>query len=118
MDGWVRLCATSDLAEGCARGFGPAEGGRDTVFVVRRHGLHAYRNSCPHWPQTSLPWRKDAYLDAQGTRIVCSAHGAQFEIETGLCLTGPCIGESLTRAALREKNGSLYVERVLMETNE
>lgn len=117
MDSWVRLCAGSEIAEGQARGFGPAGSARDTLFVVRRGGLFAYRNSCPHWPDTSLPWRKDAYLDAQASRIVCSAHGAQFEIASGLCLIGPCMGASLTRVALLEdNNGALHVERATLET--
>jgi nitrite reductase/ring-hydroxylating ferredoxin subunit len=83
------------VPEGSARGFDPAGKGRDTVFLVRRAGLRAYRDECPHWAGTPLPWRKDAYLNGSGTRIVCSAHGAQFEIETGMCVLGPCVGESL-----------------------
>lgn len=38
---------------------------------------------------TPMAWRKDAYLDAAGERIVCAAHGAQFEIDSGLCTLGP-----------------------------
>jgi nitrite reductase/ring-hydroxylating ferredoxin subunit len=83
------------VPEGSARGFDPAGTGRDTVFLVRRAGLRAYRDECPHWAGTPLPWRKDAYLNGRGTRIVCSAHGAQFEIETGMCVLGPCVGEAL-----------------------
>jgi nitrite reductase/ring-hydroxylating ferredoxin subunit len=43
-----------------------------------------------------MAWRKNAYLNAAHTHIVCSGHGAQFEIATGLCTLGPCFGESLT----------------------
>jgi nitrite reductase/ring-hydroxylating ferredoxin subunit len=57
--------------------------------------LHAWRNSCPHIPGTPLPWRKDAYLNQSRDRIVCAAHGAQFEIATGVCVLGPCFGASL-----------------------
>ena len=61
----VRLCHRSELAEGSARGFDPHSHGRDILFVVRRSGIHAYRNDCPHWEGTSLPWRKDAYRDPE-----------------------------------------------------
>lgn len=106
----VRLCHESELSERQARGFDPAGCGRDTMFVVRRNGLHAYRNVCPHWANTSMAWRKDAYLNADGTRIVCAAHGAQFEIATGVCAVGPCIGEALTRVPLVvSSDGSLHV---------
>ena len=92
----MRLCCLSDLPEGTSRGFDPWSEGRDTVFVVRRRGVHAYRDACPHWPGAPMAWRKDAYLDAACERIVCAAHGAQFEIDTGRCTLGPCIGQSLT----------------------
>ena len=112
----VRLCHGSDLAEGSARGFDLHGSGRDTLFVVRRNGLHAYRNACPHWEGTSLPWRKDAYLNVDATRIVCSAHGAQFDIASGECLHGPCIGQSLARVALIESDdGALSVDVATLE---
>lgn len=107
----VRLCHLRELAEGSSRGFDPTGTGRDTVFVVRRNGLHAYRNVCPHWANTSMAWRKDAFLNADASRIVCAAHGAQFDIASGECLIGPCIGQSLTRVSLIEsEDGSLHIQ--------
>jgi nitrite reductase/ring-hydroxylating ferredoxin subunit len=47
-----------------------------------------------------MAWRKDAYLNGDRSRIVCSAHGAQFDIETGVCTLGPCLGQSLTSVLL------------------
>ena len=115
---FVRLCDAGELDEGRARGFDPSGSGHDTMFVVRRNGLHAWRNVCPHWANTSMAWRKDAFLNRDGTRIVCAAHGAQFEIETGLCTLGPCIGDSLTRVHLVEsQDGSLSVDLSQLETS-
>ncbi len=106
----VRLCHAGELPEGSSRGFDPTGTGRDTLFVVRRDGLHAYRNACPHWANTSMAWRKDAFLNADASRIVCAAHGAQFDIASGVCLIGPCVGQSLTRVPLIEsEDGSLYI---------
>jgi nitrite reductase/ring-hydroxylating ferredoxin subunit len=107
----VRLCHAAELAEGSSRGFDPTGTGRDTMFIVRRNGLHAWRNVCPHWGETSMAWRKDAFLNADGSSIVCAAHGAQFDIDTGLCTLGPCIGQSLTPVELlRLEDGSLGVD--------
>ena len=106
----MRLCHLSDLPEGSSRGFDPWEDGRDTVFVVRRRGVYAYRDACPHWPGAPMAWRKDAYLDAARERIVCAAHGAQFEIETGLCVLGPCVGQSLTPVPIDiRSNGEIHI---------
>jgi len=112
----VRLCDAGELAEGTSRGFDPAGTGRDTMFVVRRGGLHAWRNACPHWGDTSMAWRKDAFLNREGTRIVCAAHGAQFDIATGVCTLGPCLGETLVRVELMASaDGSLHVDLSQLE---
>lgn len=112
----VRLCGAGELAEGTARGFDPGGTGRDTMFIVRRGGLHGWRNACPHWGGTSMAWRKDAFLNREGTRIVCAAHGAHFEIATGVCTLGPCIGEKLARVELTaSEDGSLLVDLSQLE---
>ncbi|MBR9911711.1 MAG: Rieske (2Fe-2S) protein [Gammaproteobacteria bacterium] len=112
----VPLCHLDDLADGSAKGFDPQHQGSDTVFIVRSGDkVFAYEDKCPHYRgQTSLPWRKDAYLDPFGETIVCAAHGAHFEIATGLCTAGPCLGESLTRVPLQIRDDGC----VLAELND
>lgn len=96
----MRLCHLDDLPERGARGFDPQATGQDTMFVVRRGlDLRAWVNACPHYG-TPMAWRKDAYLNAAGDRIVCAAHGAQFEMEHGVCTLGPCLGDTLTPLTL------------------
>lgn len=96
-----RLCSLADLPDGQSRGFDPFGAGHDTMFVVRQgEQLHAYLDSCPHWTGTPLPWRRHAYLSGDGSQIVCSAHGARFDIATGACVLGPCLGQSLTPVPL------------------
>jgi nitrite reductase/ring-hydroxylating ferredoxin subunit len=82
------------------------------LFVVRWHGeLHAWRNACPHIDGAPMAWRKDAYRNADGSRIVCHAHGAQFLPDTGLCVSGPCLGKKLTPVQIFvETDGDLFVE--------
>ena len=92
----MRLCNFDELPDGASRGFDPRRTGRDTMFVVRQgRALHAWLNACPHHG-TTMPWRRHAYLNAAADRIVCSAHGALFEIDTGQCTLGPCLGQALT----------------------
>jgi nitrite reductase/ring-hydroxylating ferredoxin subunit len=110
----VKVANLFELADGQSRGFDPCGRGRDTVFIVRRGGhLHAWRDACPHLGNEGSPmaWRKDAYLNHDGTRIVCHAHGAQFDLVTGLCLLGPCLGQSLTPVPVRVgEGGEIYLE--------
>ncbi|SEB15986.1 Ferredoxin subunit of nitrite reductase or a ring-hydroxylating dioxygenase [Variovorax sp. YR216] len=118
METVLRLCMADELPEGTSRGFDPMGTGRDTMFLVKRDGLHAWKNECPHWANTSMAWRKDAFLNADGTRIVCAAHGAQFDIATGVCTLGPCIGQTLKRVSLIDlDDGAVAVAREELETN-
>lgn len=108
----LRLCHRDDIPEGAARGFLPLPDAPRNVIVVNRGGqLHAYMDSCPHYRGgTPMAWRKDAYLDAEGAHLACHAHGALFDIETGACVSGPCLGRKLTRVPLSEApDGSISV---------
>lgn len=97
-DAPIWLATLDQLPEPSARGFDPYSTGQDTLMLVRYQGqVYAYRDACPHFGDTPMAWRKDAYLNGDGTRIVCHAHGAQFDIATGQCLQGPCLGQHLTR---------------------
>ncbi len=96
------LCRLDELPDGEARGFDPLRTGQDVLFVVRQgHALYGWRNACPHIDGAPLPWRRHAYLNADRDRIVCSAHGALFEITSGVCVLGPCLGQSLAAVALK-----------------
>ena len=53
------------------------------VVVVRRGAkVRAWRNLCPHhW--LPLTYRSEKILSADGKRLRCSNHGAEFSIEDG-----------------------------------
>ena len=94
------LCRLEDIGEGEARAFGPFDGSRKKAFVVRRNGrLSAWWDVCPHYG-SPMAWRTNAYLNAARDRIVCASHGAEFDIDTGACLLGAALGQSLTRAPI------------------
>ncbi|RIX49579.1 MAG: Rieske (2Fe-2S) protein [Rhodocyclales bacterium GT-UBC] len=95
------LCHLSELGEGSARGFLPDEDGQDRIFIVCHEGrLHAWRNACPHLAGAPMAWKRDAYLSPDGRQVMCHAHGARFEPDSGLCVHGPCLGQRLESVAL------------------
>lgn len=105
----VKLCLLDELVEGHSRGFDPLQQGSDSVFALRSQGqVRVYLNSCPHLA-VPLQYRKDRFLSADGERIVCYAHGAQFLAHTGECTYGPCLGEVLTALKFREEAGWLVL---------
>lgn len=106
----IPLCHVDELGERQARGFDPLSSGIDTIFVVRHAGeLRVYRNLCPHL-DVRLEYRKDRFLSADGTRIICYAHGAQFLPDTGDCVYGPCLGERLRALKFRIEDDWLVLE--------
>jgi nitrite reductase/ring-hydroxylating ferredoxin subunit len=104
------LCRLDEVADGSARGFAPAADAPRGMFVVRRgDSVSGWLDSCPHVDGAPLAWRKDAYLSADRQSIVCYGHGAVFDLDTGLCKSGPCLGESLTRVMVeRDPEGGLW----------
>lgn len=104
------LCRFEDLAPGRSRGFDPLDEGRDTMFIVRQGDrLYAYRNDCPHQHNARMAWKKNEFLNSDRTRITCSAHGATFAIDTGLCDGGPCVGERLEPVPIEIRDGDVYI---------
>lgn len=104
------LCRLEDLVDGRSRGFDPLGEGRDTMFVVRRGtNVHAWRNHCPHYDRARMAWKKDEFLDPSGERIMCFAHGALFDIASGECVLGPCLGQSLTPVEIELRDGLVRV---------
>jgi len=110
----VSLCRLDELPEGESRGFDPLGNGYDTMFIVRRgNRLHAWRDECPHLNGAPMAWRKDQYLNARGDRIMCGSHGAQFDIVTGVCIVGPCIGQALKPLHLAVHGDTLFVDMAI-----
>ncbi len=99
----------ADLTEGGCKGFPPPPGGFTGLFAVRQgSAVFVYVNSCPHIG-TPLDWMPDRFLSADGSRIVCATHGAEFRISDGECLRGPCFGERLEPVVTHIKDGTIYV---------
>ncbi len=78
-------------------------------FVVRKgREVFAYQNFCVHVGHP-LNWSPDKFLTRDGSAIICSSHGATYEIETGQCFAGPGSGGSLRRVDLDIRDGIIYV---------
>lgn len=111
-DDMLVLCHASDVPDGDARGFLPGPDAPRRIIVYRRGETYrAYLDSCPHYRAgTPMSWRADAYMNCDRTHLVCFAHGALFDLETGVCVAGPCKGRRLTAIALMLRdNGDLCV---------
>lgn len=104
-----KICMTEDVPEREARSFETAGG--ENIFITQRDGsFYAYQNLCPHL-QTELEFLENQFLDADQEFIQCSTHGALFVVESGECISGPCLGQSLEKINIKvHSDGGIYLE--------
>ncbi|HEU4591676.1 MAG TPA: Rieske 2Fe-2S domain-containing protein [Steroidobacteraceae bacterium] len=95
------LCALAELEPTGGRGFTVGEGDWPLRgFIVRTsRGVAAYVNTCPHAGHP-LNFRPDRFLTPDRNLILCASHGALFTRDEGLCIAGPCPGQSLRRVPI------------------
>lgn len=82
---------------------------RRRFFVVRKNDCYyAYRNNCPH-AGAPLNWNTNQFLTYDNEFLLCSLHGAIFEIESGYCVAGPCEGDRLTAVPFEIIDGKIVI---------
>jgi nitrite reductase/ring-hydroxylating ferredoxin subunit len=105
------ICPLHELADLGARGFTVGSGDWPLRGLVVRRGavVRAYVNHCPHagFPLDAVP---GSFLAPEAPLILCRSHGALFEMDTGLCVSGPCDGLALRRLPVRVVRGYVLLE--------
>lgn len=94
------LCRIDEIPEGGAtsREVESSTGGFSVLLTRAGGAVHAFHNECPHAGRR-LDWAPGRVLVDAGT-LVCAAHGAQFLLESGECVGGPCRGAGLKSIAI------------------
>ncbi|HET7267969.1 MAG TPA: Rieske (2Fe-2S) protein [Oleiagrimonas sp.] len=89
------LCRLDAIEDGAAIAVDvELDGVMESLIVVRRGpAACAYLNVCPHAGRR-LDWAPGKFLLKDGI-LVCAVHGASFQTGDGVCVGGPCRGESL-----------------------
>lgn len=84
------------------------EGDAESLIVHRdaSGAVRAWLNVCPHAGRR-LDWSPGQFLRGKDGLLVCAVHGASFELERGLCVGGPCRGESLRQVEVHCVDGDV-----------
>ncbi len=104
------LCRLDEISDGDGKEVVFGETTRAfRMFVVRRGGsVWGYVNACPHVSLT-LNFFPNRFTQPGGDFIVCSNHGAAFELDTGHCVSSPCAGDSLSEVPVLVRDGSVVI---------
>lgn len=96
------------LADGVPTECAATIAGEAESLIVLRDGddVRAWYNVCPHAGRR-LDWAPGEFLRSRDGGLVCAVHGATFELRAGLCVAGPCLGESLRAVALQVRDGQV-----------
>ena len=108
------ICAADSIAPGEAKPFSLSRIGDNgearpfPIVIIRTSagGYVGYVNSCPHEGKW-LNIGSGQFFSPDRSLLKCGRHGATFEIETGLCIDGPCQDKSLEPIALAVVDGDV-----------
>lgn len=106
----IHIASVDEIADPGSKGISLDH--KDTkyeMFIVKKDSkIVVYENSCPH-TLGPLDWTPDQFLNIDNDYIMCANHGAQFEIDSGLCIYGPCKAQSLKAMPFTIQNNNIYV---------
>lgn len=104
-----RLCAFSDIPDGAAHEvIATIQGSCESLILLRRgESVAAFLNICPHAGRR-LDWAPGRFIIDQGF-LVCASHGACFSVPDGLCISGPCRGQTLTELPIQVRDGNVFL---------
>ncbi|UCB55862.1 MAG: Rieske 2Fe-2S domain-containing protein [Thiotrichales bacterium] len=107
----ITLCHADEISDPGSKSFEFKHGRKNiSLFVVHKDGsFSAYINSCPH-TGVNLEWQQDQFLDMDNMYIQCSTHDALFEIDSGECVAGPCVGDRLQALELVIEDDQISVK--------
>lgn len=108
---WHKVATLDELDDPGSRAFQVAADPLPIMgFVVRKDGqVFGYENVCPHAGRM-LNWGPHRFLTPDQSLIICAAHGAVFDITSGECAGGPCMGESLRPVPVRVVDGQVEAD--------
>jgi nitrite reductase/ring-hydroxylating ferredoxin subunit len=83
----------------------------DSVFSLmlqkKNNKYIAFKNFCPHQGRR-MNYSAGQFLTTEEGNIVCPAHGAEFKPDDGLCVNGPCLGQSLEPVHIQLNEESIF----------
>lgn len=80
------------------------------MMFVRDGEVLAFHNRCPHQGR-ALNFAPDRFLFTPDGQLMCSHHGATFNLPGGRCTAGPCKNSSLEAVATSVSDGVVSINK-------
>ncbi|UOO89263.1 Rieske 2Fe-2S domain-containing protein [Vitreoscilla massiliensis] len=104
----VILCETIEFNEKQAIKVAHPHKEISVVIIQKDQRYYAYENVCPHF-SVQLDYKEGQFSLYQNQVIMCAHHSALFDIETGVCIDGPCKGKQLQVIEIEHKNAKIFL---------
>ena len=87
----------------------PGENGhhREAILLHEDDDVVGWLNYCQHFTHIRLD--KGSGAERRNGEVLCTNHGAMFDVESGLCTHGPCEGAYLEGIEVSAENGTVYL---------
>lgn len=101
------LCRLEDIPDGGVLGVDPPDPEGEPLLLARQgNAVQAWLNVCPHAGRR-MDYAPGLFL-VKDAKLTCAVHGATFALrEAGLCVAGPCRGQSLVAVRVRVRDGAV-----------
>ncbi len=104
-----RLCSVDEIGPAGHDITLPGETEPRYLMLFRRGPeVVCYDNVCPHQAR-GLNLAPGRFHFTREGWLMCPHHGASFDLDSGLCVEGPCTGAVLRRATLQVREGEVWL---------
>ena len=110
----MRVCKRSELVHGMVKTVPLPKGNRrrprQAIILLDNQGcVRGYENLCKHLP-IPLSTHEETFFDDDSLHLFCRTHGAKYRLHDGLCIEGPCQGESLNAMHVFVEDDEVWIK--------
>jgi len=80
---------------------------KEAILIRDDKGIIGWLNYCQHYTHIKLD--KGSGAEMRNGEVICTNHGAYFEVDSGRCTFGPCEGAFLNELAVGVEDGDVYL---------
>jgi len=80
---------------------------REAILLRDEEGVVSWLNYCQHFTHIKLD--KGSGAELRNGEVICTNHGAYFEVDSGRCTYGPCEGAYLTEVEVAVDDGDVVL---------